>query len=106
MENKNGALIGTIAATVVCGLPGLCLCLMGGMFALVGAIPGSDIDIGGSSDPQAAITLGLSMLCGSFVLLAIPVAVGFFTLRKKSEDSVIDAEPIVPVSDESIPPAS
>ncbi len=107
MEKKNGALIATIGTALACGLPGLCLCFAGGLFATVGMIPGSDIDIAGSSDPQAAITVGISMVCGSLFLIAIPAAVGFFTLRKK-DDGVIDAVPSTPPysDDEPIPPAS
>jgi len=93
-SKRNTALIATISTTVLCGLPGLCLCLFGGIFAFAGMIPGSDIDIAGSSDPQAAIGMGVSMLCVSLVLIAIPAAVGFFTLRKKPEDTAINAVPM------------
>ena len=107
MDKKTGGLIATIGTTLVCGLPGLCLCLSGGIFAFAGAVPGSDIDIGGSSDPQTAIMTGVGMLCFSVVLIAIPAAVGFFTLRKKPEETAIDAVPIAPYSDDApIPPAS
>ena len=115
-SKRNTALIATIGTTVFCGLPGLCLCLMGGMFAMVGTIPGSDIDIGGSSDPQAAIGMGIGMLCVSLVFIAIPVVVGFVTLRKKPEDTAINATPVAsPVSaadtdpfpnDDPLPPPS
>ena len=84
-SKRNTALIATIAATVFCGLPGLCLCFMGAMFAFVGGIPGADIDIAGSSDPQAAIGTGIGMLCVSLIFIAIPVVVGFVTMRKKPE---------------------
>jgi hypothetical protein len=57
---------------------------MGGMFAVISLIPGADINIGGSSDPQAALITGLSILCGGLLFVAIPVGIGFFTLRKKS----------------------
>ncbi len=115
-SNRNTALIATIGTTVLCGLPGLCLCLMGGLFATAGVIPGSDIDIGGSSDPQAAIGLSLGMLCVSLILIAIPIVVGFVTLRKKSEDTAINAEPVVSLdsavdtdpfpNDDPLPPTS
>ena len=98
-SNRNTALIATIGTTVPCGLPGLCLCLMGGMFAVVGTIPGSDIDIAGSSDPQAAIGTGLGMLCVSLIFIAIPIVVGFVTLRKKPEDAAINAESIADAQD-------
>ncbi len=109
MKNKDTALIATIATSVLCGLPGLCLCLFGGLFASVGAIPGSDIDIAGSSDPKAAIGLGIAMICISLILIAIPAGVGFFTLRKKPENNVINGEGFDPpsvVDDDFLPPTS
>jgi hypothetical protein len=118
MDKRNTGLIATIATAVLCGCPGLFGLCMGSMFAIVGAIPGSDIDIGGSSDPAAAIGTGIAMLCVSLIFIAIPVAVGFFTLRVKPDDddaapAVIDAEPspepakpAEPVDDEPLPPAS
>ena len=102
MEKKNGALIATVATTVVCGLPGLCLCLFGGIFATVGTIPGADIDVMGSSDPGSAIGFGVGMICVSLILIAIPAVVGFVTLRKKSEDTAINAAPVA----SPIPPVS
>ena len=47
--------------------------------------------------------LGFALLCFSLIGLAIPVAVGFFTLRNKPDDGIIDS---APVSDEPLPPAS
>ena len=100
MEKRQIGLIATIATVLCCGLPGCVSLCMGGMFALVGGIPGSDIDIGGSSDPAAAIGMGIAMLCGGIIFIAIPVVVGFFTLRNKP--TVAEA----PVSSEPFPPAS
>lgn len=96
MNTKNKGLIATIAAVVLCGCPGLFMCFMGAMYAFVGSVPGADIDINGSSDPSSAITLGISLLCVSIIFIAIPVAVGFFTMRKKPAAS--GDEPLPPVS--------
>lgn len=80
--NRNTAIIITAATALLCGLPGLFACFMGGMFAVISQVPGADIDIGGSSDPQAALTTGLAMLCAGVLLVAIPALIGFFTLRR------------------------
>ena len=96
MNNKNKGLIATIAAVVLCGCPGLFMCFMGAMYAFVGSVPGADIDINGSSDPASAITLGVTLLCVSIIFIAIPIVVGFFTMRKKSEGS--GSEPTPPVA--------
>lgn len=87
MDKKNTGLIATIAAVVLCGCPGIFMCFMGAMYALVGSVPGADIDINGSSDPASAISLGITLLCVSIIFIAIPIAVGFFTMRKKPETS-------------------
>ena len=85
MNNKNTGMIATIAAAVLCGCPGLFALCWGSLAAVVSFVPGADIDIGGSSDPRAALFSGLGTLCVGILFLAIPIAVGFFTLRKKPE---------------------
>ena len=82
--NRTTAIILTVVTALFCGCPGLFSLFMGAMFAIVGVIPGSNIDIGGSSDPAMAILTGLGMCCGGLIFVAIPVAVGFFTLRRSS----------------------
>lgn len=127
MDKKTTGLIATIATALLCGCPGLFGLCMGGMFAIVGTIPGSNIDIGGSSDPAAAIGTGIAMLCVSVIFIAIPIVVGFVTLRNKPEEAVPVAaapatppetpaptsapeppseKPAPPADDEPLPPAS
>ena len=106
MEKKQTGLIATIATAVLCGLPGLCSLCFGAIFALVGFIPGSDIDVMGSSDPASAIGTGVGMLCGGIILIAIPIVVYFLTMRKKPQtETTIDAE-VTDTTDESLPPTS
>ena len=97
MDTKTKGIVSTIAAVVLCGCPGLFLCFFGAMSTFVSAIPGADIDVGGSSDPAAATAMGIGALCLSLIFIAIPIAVGFFTLRKKPE-AVITNEPLPPAS--------
>lgn len=133
MDKKTTGLVATIATALLCGCPGLLGLCMGGMFAIVGTIPGSNIDIGGSSDPAAAIGTGIAMLCVGLIFVAIPVVVWFVTLRKKPEEAALVAatpaaatpaatpeppkppaptpappseKPAPPADDEPLPPAS
>ncbi len=123
MDKKTTGLIATIATALLCGCPGLLGLCMGGMFAVVGMIPGSNIDMGGSSDPAAAIGTGIAMLCVGVIFIAIPIVVGVVTLRKKPEGAVVvspvseapvptpapvppSETPAPPVDDEPLPPAS
>ena len=82
--NRNTGLIITIATAVLCGCPGLFACFWGAIASTVSFIPGADIDIGGSSDPTAALMSGLGSMCIGLILVAIPIAVWFFMVRGKS----------------------
>jgi hypothetical protein len=78
---RNTALIITGLTTLLCGCPGIFACFMGTMFAGVSFVPNADIDVMGSSDPQAALAVGIGALCLGALLVVIPIVVGFFTLR-------------------------
>ena len=86
MQNRNTGIIATIAAVVLCGCPGLFLCLFGALTAA---------GQGNFNDSSLSPTVGFALLCVSLIFILIPVGVGFFTLRKKPE-----------VTSEEIPPAS
>lgn len=96
MQNKNTGIIATIASVVLCGCPGLLLCFFGATSVFASAVPGAEIDVFGSNNPAAATTMGFVFLCLSLILILIPVGVGFFTQRKKSE----------PPADVVVPPTS
>jgi hypothetical protein len=83
MNKKSTAIIVTIAAALLCVCPGLFSMFMGGLFAAISYIPGADIDIMGSADPQTALMYGIGMLCGGLLFLLIGAGVIFFTLRRK-----------------------
>jgi hypothetical protein len=76
MNNRNTGIIATIAAVLLCGCPGLFLCLFG---ALTAAGQGT------FNDTSLSPTVGLTLLCVALILLLIPVGVGFFTLRKRND---------------------
>ncbi len=82
MDDKTTGIVATVAATLLCGFPGLFGLCMGALFATASFVPGSDIDIMGSSNPQSALAMGLGMLCISVIAIAVPVVVGMKTLRK------------------------
>ncbi|MBN1147468.1 MAG: hypothetical protein JXA78_09440 [Anaerolineales bacterium] len=98
MDKRTTGIIATVVTVLVCGCPGLLSVCWGAIAAAASFIPGAEIDIAGSSDPTTALISGLGALCIGVVFVAIPVAVGFFTLRKKPEAAE-------PVYNEPIPPA-
>ena len=99
MDRKTTGIIAIAATTMLCGLPGLLGGMMGALFAFLGLMPPSDLDINGSSDPVILIGLGLGILCFSLIGIAIPVLIAFLTFKK---DESSQAE--IPF-DEPIPPA-
>ena len=103
MNNKNTSIIATIAAVVLCGCPGLFGLCYGVTFLFAGLVPGSEIDVFGSSDPTSAITMGLGSLCVSVIFIAIPIVVWFVT-RPKNPAGSLPSD--VPGTNEPLPPAS
>jgi hypothetical protein len=96
MNNKNTRMIALVVAVLLCGCPGLLALCWGSLAAVVSFIPGADINIGGSSDPSAALSSGLGSVCLGILFLAVPLAVGFFALRKQPDavnDTPNDIQP-------------
>jgi len=102
MDKKTTGLIATIATVLFCGLPGLCLCIFG-IVTAAGVMPYTTEFNGVADSGVMPSGAGFAMLCMALILILIPAAVGFFTLRKKADDGIIDAEP---VSDQPLPPVS
>lgn len=89
MENRNLAIGLTIGAVLLCGLPGLgsiCISILVAAGGPIADLPGSEW------------LLAFMLLCGGIFLVAIPVVVGVFTLRRKKS-----SVPSLP-ADEPIPP--
>ena len=90
MNNRNTGIIATIATVLLCGCPGLFLCLFG---ALTAAGQGT------FNDASLSPTVGIALVCVALIFILIPVGVAFFTLRKKPAAAA-------PVNNEPLPPAS
>jgi TRAP-type C4-dicarboxylate transport system permease small subunit len=101
MDKKTTGLIATIATAVLCGCTGLCLCLFGG-FTAAGVMPYTTELNGVSDQGYLPVGWGYAMLCLSVIFIAIPIVVGFVTLRKKPAEAEVPA----PVDNEPLPPAS
>lgn len=98
MNNKTPAIIATVVTALLCGCPGLFLLCIGPMFAIISQIPGAEIDIFGSQDPNSALTTGIVLLCLGVIFVAIPIVVGLVTLRKKPAKSTSPEDYIPPAS--------
>jgi hypothetical protein len=94
MKNRTAALVITIATAVLCGCLSLFLCIFGG--AGLAGVPVTTEWMGDSSSAPMATTTAASLLCAGLIFLAIPVVVGFLTLRKKPTPP--DAGPLPPAA--------
>ena len=92
MDNRTKGIIATIASVLLCGCPGLFLCIFG-----IGTAMGAGTYSLGSDGGSIPPTYGYVFVCLSLIFVAIPVVVGFTMLSKKPE---------APASSEPLPPAS
>jgi len=88
MDTKTKGIVATVASVVLCGCPGLFICLFGALTA-----SGN----GTFNNQSLSPTVGFVLLCLSLIFIIIPIVVGFFMLRKKPE-AVSTNDPIPPVS--------
>jgi len=92
MQNRTLGIIATIATTVICGCASIFSCVWG--FIIASGKP-LDVTSNGITTQQAVSpTIGYVLLCLTLLMILVPVAVGFFTLRKKP----------AAIGDEVIPP--
>jgi hypothetical protein len=100
MNNRNTGIIATVASTLLCGCPGLFLCIFGAASA-TGRVPFNTEVNGVSQTGSIPAVAGMVMLCLSVIFILIPVVVGVLTLRQRP------APPLPPADfNEPLPPAS
>lgn len=100
MDKRTTAIIATVVTGLLCGCPGLAILCFGTLAIPVSSTPGAQIDIFGSNDPQSLLTAGIVGLCLGVLLIAIPVVVGFTTLRNRPAPAgmVVPPAPSRPVT--------
>ena len=90
--NRNTSMIITIVVALLCSCCSLFMCIMG-----FGGITGNGTyNFGGPQQPMPPAA-GYAFLCMSIIAIIIPIATGFFLLRKKPEPTA---------SNEQIPPTA
>jgi len=83
MQNRTIGIVATVITALLCGCSSLFSCIWGLLIA-----SGTPIDVtaSGTTTPQTfSPTIGYTLLCLSLIMILVPVAVGFFTLRRKPE---------------------
>ncbi|MGE5074032.1 MAG: hypothetical protein ACM3MF_11440 [Anaerolineae bacterium] len=97
MNPRTTAIVSTAAATLLCGCPGLFLCLWG-LIGAAGVPINTELNGTSSTAPMSTAT-AVGLLCAALVLILIPIAVAFFTFRRKPAAVVVTpSEPIPPAS--------
>ncbi len=98
MQNRTAAIVITVVTSLACLCAALFACGFGAPIAM--GNPVTTTVNGQETQQTLPAVVGYVLLCLSLILILIPVAVGFFTLRKKSE-AVVAAN-----FNEPMPPAS
>jgi uncharacterized membrane protein len=94
MNNRTVGIIATVLTALVCGCAALFACIWGGLIAAGQPITTT---VNGVETVQTVEpTIGYVLLCLSFLLILVPVLVGFFALRKKPAAATISDEPPPP----------
>jgi len=94
MQNRTIGIVATVFTSIFCGCFGIISCVWGVIIARGAPI---DLTSNGVTTPQTfPPAIGVGLLCLAVIMILIPVAVGFFTLRKKPEVAVTSDTPSAP----------
>lgn len=98
MQNRTAAIIITVVVALVC----LCAAIFSCVWGILG-VTGSPINYSGTGITSGSAPmpqgLGFGLLCLAVIFIAVPIAVGFLTLRRKP-GAATSSEP-----QEPLPPA-
>jgi hypothetical protein len=99
MDRRTTAIVVTSLAVIACGCPGLVTLFTGLFFAVISPMPGAQIDIMGSTDPAAALSIAFVMICLGLIGIIIPVLTAIVLLRRRPEPQPVNYnEPLPPAS--------
>ena len=81
MQNRTLAIVITVVTALACGCASIFSCVWG--FLIASGTP-IDVTSNGVTTPQiVSPTIGYALLCLTILMILVPAAVGFFTLRQK-----------------------
>ncbi len=83
--SRTTAIVLTVVSALCCGLPGLFGCAYGAFVSVMSNNPDFRTGFESTSNGISAdsiLPMGIGFMCVSLILIAIPILVGFFTLRK------------------------
>ena len=95
MQNRTIGIIATVVTALVCGCASLFSCIWGAMIAT--GQPITTTVNGETTQQTLPASIGFVLLCLTLLMILVPIAVGWFTLRKKPAE-VLATGPIPPAS--------
>lgn len=98
-DKKTVGIIASIATALLCGCPGLCLCLYGAIFSIPGGTYTSDLP-GIYDSGELSPTVGYVLLCLGLLMVLIPIGIGGYTFFSQRNGKTSDQD-----LDEPLPPA-
>src|ERR671912_566469 len=100
MQNRTLAIVITVVTALACGCASIFSCVWG--FLIASGTP-IDVTSNGVTTPQTvAPAIGYALLCFTVLMILVPAAVGFFTLRQKPVVDTLNTAHIVP---DDLPPS-
>ena len=92
MQNRTLGIVITVVTALACGCASIFSCVWG--FLIASGQPISVTSNGVSTQQVLAPTIGYVLLCLTLLMILVPVAVGFFTLRRKPEANTSEPPPV------------
>ena len=93
MQNRTLAIVITVVTALTCGCASIFSCVWGFLIA-----SGTPIEVtnNGVTTPQVlSPAIGYVLLCLTILMILVPAAVGFFTLRQKPVADTLNTAPTV-----------
>jgi hypothetical protein len=90
MQNRTLGIVLTVVTALACGCASIFSCVWGFLIA-----SGQPIDVtsnGVTTQQVLSPIIGYTLLCLTLLMILVPVAVGFFTLRRKPETGISNPE--------------
>ena len=91
MQNRNLAIVITVITTLICGCASIISCVWG--FLIASGTPVNVTNNGVTTPQVLSPSIGYTLLCLTILIILVPVAVGFFALRRRP-DAMSDLPPI------------
>ena len=91
MDRKTTGIVGVVAATILCGVPGLAGLCLGVLLIIGNNLPDSSVD---PADANLVTGSAIFILCLSLIFITIPILVVYLIRKKNAQVSKLSEGPI------------